>query len=158
MTIPFSKTTHQLQTDRFSVRLVILLCLIVLLAVWSVWFTTAQISLWSHSTSANFRTTNSIEAQFPAEDYFLLQVGQPARLVLNENSHQAPIYLSAEITDIDPQAEQLAVRLVVTESSIGRSFDLQPGLTGRIEIETAQRTPFQLLLQYLRLRSTTISR
>lgn len=150
MTIPFSKTTRFLQSDRYLLRSIWLILILALLAIWLTWFTQARISMWAESNAASLRTSSDIEAIFPSEAFFQLEIGQTGRFVLNDSPTQNPIVLPATITRIDPQDNQLLVRLALEDNS-GNNVGLQPGLTGRIEVEVDQLTPFEILLQTYRL-------
>lgn len=150
MTIPFSKTTRSLQSDRFLSRSIWLILALALLALWLTWFTQAKISMWAESKEASLRTASDIEAIFPSDAFFQLEIGQAGRFVLNDAPNQTPIVLPATITGIDPQDDGLLVRLALNEA--GQSISgLQSGLTGRVEVEVARLSPLDILLQTYRL-------
>ncbi|MEM7802177.1 MAG: hypothetical protein AAF633_23495 [Chloroflexota bacterium] len=111
MTIPFSKTTRSLHSDRFLLRGIWLTFILGLLGFWILWFTQAQISMWSESTQASLRTASDIEAIFPSDAFFQLEIGQAGRVVFNVNTNKTPIFVSATITRIHPHEVGRRVRL-----------------------------------------------
>ncbi|MEM8857603.1 MAG: hypothetical protein AAGD96_04745 [Chloroflexota bacterium] len=146
MTIPFSKTTRQLQANRVGLRTTVLLILIGLITVWGYWFLTAEVSLRAYSINAHMRTNSTIEATFPAEDYFLFNEGQTATFSLIASNGEPFLDLPATIESITPSPDLTTVRLSLDN---GPHSTTQSGVIGLVDVETDQATPLELLLRYM---------
>lgn len=142
MAVDFSRTTRALATDRYRLVLFGLAVAMLLLLAWGVWFFRAEIQFYETSLAAQVIGDGAIRAEFAADPAGRLGVGQSARFL--PDADKAPVQVI--VTEVQRHGDTLEVTLVIP-SRHDPGLLLEPGETGRVQIETERLSPAQLVMQ-----------
>jgi multidrug resistance efflux pump len=148
VSIPFTQTTRSLATDTARNRVVWLLVIALLLAVWLAWGFFSQITLYEITDQASLSGASTIVAQFSPAVQGRIQPGQMARLRLDSYPWLQYGTVAAVVTTVPrtPREGWLEVRLSIAQEPPA-PIALDFGMTGVVEVAVEQVSPAELLLR-----------
>lgn len=149
MQVTFSRSLRALQRDMGWQTAVYLFLPLLLLLVWLGWFLLATVPVYQTSHSATFTSSSRITAAFPPAALTQIQPNQSAQLRLDDFPWAEHGTLAATVVAIDSQVRDGFVSVELQTNHRATQLPLQRELTTQVEIETAQLTPVELLLQTL---------
>jgi len=148
MSIPFSQTLRSLEADTAHSRLIGLIVIGLLLAVWLVWGLFSRVTLYEVSPQARLTGASTALAQFSPAVQGRIQPGQPARLRLDSYPWLQYGTIPAVVSTVPrtPRDGWLAVRFDIPNPP-PESINLDYGMTGLVEVAVEQISPAELLLR-----------
>jgi hypothetical protein len=140
---------RSLTADRSRQPLIWILVLVLLLAIWLLWFFLVPIDVSKPSLSAHFSNETEIDAIFPAETLGIVSPGQTAVIRLAGFPWTQYGTLSGTVSDVSLDSNrQLLVKISVPLTAEG-PIPRHLGLTGSAEIIVDHISPAILLLRAL---------
>jgi hypothetical protein len=144
----FAYTMRELQHHNRRFLLAGLAVSATLIVLWVLWFFAAPLTLYESSDTAVIQSDGSVVAQVEPAIATQLYQGQPARFRITLNG--LPQNLSARVlnvTDTVAVAQPSNVTLLLNDVPPELRAALFDGRAGRIDFETRQVTPAQLIFE-----------
>jgi hypothetical protein len=149
MSTPFSRTTRSLSADRSSQPLIWILVLVLLLAIWLLWFFLVPIDISKSSVSARLSNETEIEAIFPTEALGIVRPGQATVIRLAGFPWTQYGTLAGTVSDAGLDSNGRLLVKVEVPSTSESLIPRHTGLAGSVEIIVDRVTPAILLLRAL---------
>ncbi len=146
MAVDFSRTTRALAADGYRLVLIGLALAMLLLLAWTLWFFRAEIRFYETSRMAEFIGDGAIRAEFPLDLAGRIRFRQPALFLPDTVPPGVPDTVPVLVTEIQRTPDDLQVILVIP-SHEAPGLLLNPGDTGRVQLETERLTPARWVLR-----------
>jgi len=139
---------RSLETDSPRTRLVGLIVIALLLAVWLAWGFLSRVTLYEVTDQASLSGASTVVAQFSPAVQGRIQPGQTARLRLDSYPWLQYGTVPAVVTTVPrtPRDGWLEVRLTIAEEPPA-PITLDFGMTGVVEVAVEEVSPAELLLR-----------
>jgi hypothetical protein len=140
----FTHYKKETAADNFLLNRVLLLLTLALLLAWVLWFFFARISL-PLTNEAFIAETQTVISRFPPEIALReLQIGQVGFLRLDDLPSELYTLRLSRIGTV-----LLENGMIEVEFELDTESSLASGMSGQLEIEKPERSPFQLTLELL---------